>query len=111
VSGPPGIARTSALGCSTGSEDRIDKVIRAAHKALAESGVSMSPRKVSKIVRRFGMNARKSGVSFHEYLSAEANLSPAQRRYLAANPDLQIVIAYADPTGETAVNNVMRGRG
>lgn len=108
MSPPAAHPQSHTLGCSTGSEERIDKVIRAAHKALAESGVQMSPRRVNKIVRRFAMNARKHGVSFHEYLSVEANLSPAQRRSIEANPDLQRVTAYRDKTGEDAVNNVMR---
>jgi hypothetical protein len=34
-------------------------------------------------------------------------LTAQQRRQALANPDIARVIAYTDPTGETAVNNVM----
>ena len=109
---PPGrMATTARPGCSTGSEDRTDQVIRAAHKAMTECGVVISPRRVNKIVRRFCMNARRHGSTFHEFLAQEADLSPVQRRRIAADPDLQRLFAYPDPVGEEAVRNVIRQRG
>ncbi|MGH3969067.1 MAG: hypothetical protein ACRDTV_13390 [Mycobacterium sp.] len=101
--------RHTVAGCSTGSgEERIDQAIRAAHKAILGCGVPISPRRVNKIVRLFCMNARRHGLTFHEYLTAEASLSPAQRRHILADPHLARVIAYLDPTGETATNRVWR---
>lgn len=111
---PPGLTATlQPTGGSTPTRagSHIEMAIRAAHKALIDSGVVISPRKVNRIVRSFANRARRSGVTFHEYLSEAANLTDAQRRNLAANPDYASSLAYLDRTGETAVNRVMRERG
>ncbi|ORX08074.1 hypothetical protein AWC30_03965 [Mycolicibacillus trivialis] len=84
-------------------------MVTAAHKALADADVEIGPSKVARIVRRFGRAADQHGMTFHEFLTNEANLTPAQRRSVVGHPELARVIAYADPTGETAVNRVMRG--
>lgn len=88
----------------------IEAAIRAAHTALLDSGVPITPRKVNRIVRRFASRAKRDGWTFHQYLSDAAELTPDQRRNLLAHPDWEVTIAYFDPTGETAVANVMRSR-
>jgi hypothetical protein len=35
-------------------------------------------------------------------------MSEAQKRAAMSNPDIARAISYCDPTGETAVNNVLR---
>ena len=111
---PPGQTATlQPTGGSTPTRagSHIELTIIAAHKALLDSGVQISPRKVNRIDRGIARLARRNKVTFHEYLSSEAELTDRQRRALASHPDLAGCIAYLDPTGETAVNRVMRKRG
>lgn len=69
----------------------------------------MSPSKVARLIARFD-RAVGRGRSFHEFLTTEAHLPPAVIRKLLTHPEWHRVIAYHDPTGETAVNNVLRDR-
>ncbi|MDX1878212.1 hypothetical protein SBE55_10320 [Mycolicibacterium sp. 141076] len=69
----------------------------------------MSPSKVSRLVREFKRRVEKNGFPFEAFLVNAVQLTDQQRRQIAANPDVARVIGYADPTGETAVNNVVRG--
>ncbi|WP_245906396.1 hypothetical protein [Mycolicibacterium palauense] len=89
----------------------IELAIRAAHKALIDSGVEISPRKVNRIVRTFAARAKRSGTTFHQFLADAANLTDAQRRTIHGDADLARACAYLDPVGELAVNRVMRERG
>jgi hypothetical protein len=50
-----------------------------------------------------------SGAAFFSYLANEVQMSEAQKRTALTNPDVARVISYVDHTGETAINNVMRG--
>lgn len=68
----------------------------------------MSHSKVVRIVRRFEDSHDGHGLSFFYYLAAMVRLDAEQQRQMLLNPDVARVIAYADPTGETAVNRVMR---
>lgn len=68
----------------------------------------MSPSKVSRMVREFKNRVEKNGFPFEAFLVNTVQLTEQQRRQVAANPDVARVISYADPTGETAVNNAMR---
>lgn len=106
---PPGRRAHTATPGGTTSPGRHEQAVRAAHKALSTCGVIISPARVNRILRGFEKRARRDGISFHEFLCGEADLTPLQRHRLAGNPDLALAISYADPTGETAVNNVMRG--
>lgn len=71
----------------------------------------MSASKVARLIAKFDRIAARHGRTFHEFLSAEANLTGPQRRRVFGNPDLARCIAYLDRTGEAAVNHVMRDRG
>lgn len=114
MSAPPGITANPEIpgGTTEGRQaltgSQINLMITVAHKVMAESGVVIGPSKVSRIVRRFGQSIARHRMTFHEFLCNEANLTPAQRRTIVGHPEWQRVIAYLDPTGETAVNNVMR---
>lgn len=48
---------------------------------------------------------------FGAYLLHRVELTAEQRRRAMANPDTQYLLCYSDPTGETAVRNVMRRHG
>lgn len=92
---PPGIrARTTSTTEPAGSrESRSGEflhprtVAREAMKVLVDMGLEVRPAAVRVLVTRF---------------IAEGHTSTADLR--------SWVIAYADPTGETAVRNVMKGR-
>jgi hypothetical protein len=109
--GPPGLMATPRSGGTTTRSNaltgsQIELVTRAAHKALSVSGIEIGPSKVARIVRRFAKTLARSRLTFHEFLADAAN----RRRLLLRDPDLARVVAYLDPVGETAVNNVLRER-
>lgn len=111
---PPGLLAPTRSGGSTDTihtGSHIEKAIRAAHKALNSCGIDISPSKVNRIVRRFAANAKRHGLTFHEFLTDAANLTPKQRGQILTDPDLARVIAYLDPVGEEAVSRVLAARG
>ena len=111
---PPGLmANPQASGGSTGTEakSQVELAIRAAHKALNDCGVQISPRKVNRIVRKFAVRAKRDGWTFHQFLSGEANLQPEQRRRLLASQEFARCIAYLDPVGDRAARDVDREKG
>jgi hypothetical protein len=97
---PPGFTATQATGGTTSAET----LIKHAQKLLANCGIQMSASKISRLVRTFQHRVERNG-----FLINSVQLTAEQRRQALANPDIAPVIAYADPTGEAAVNNVMRG--
>lgn len=114
MTAPPGITPAPAPGGTTTGRyaltgNQLEAMTRAAHAALVECDVVVGPSKVARLVRRFSSAIAKTGVTFHEFLSGEVRLTSEQRHRLLRNPDWSRAIAYCDPTGETAVNNVMRG--
>jgi hypothetical protein len=85
-------------------------MIRVARKAFADADVTISPSRISRLVRRCLDRAKRYNVPFRDSLAEAANLSSAQRRRVFADPELARCIAYCDPVGEAAVNNVLRER-
>ena len=100
---PPGRTATPTTGGSTSAET----LIKHAHRLLANCGIQMSPSKVSRLVRTFKHRVEGNGFPFEAFLVNSVELTAQQRRQALADPDIARVIAYADPTGETAVNNVL----
>jgi hypothetical protein len=103
----PSPAATAASG--TGGTTSAERLIKAAHLVLDNCGIAMSPSKVSRIVRQYRRQVEDNGFGFFDYLANAVQLSDQQKRAALLNPDIARAISYADPTGETAVNNVMRG--
>jgi hypothetical protein len=83
-------------------------MIRVAHKAFADADVTISPSRISRLVRRCLDRAKRHDVPFRDSLAELANLSSSQRRRVFADPDLARCIAYADTTGEEASHNACR---
>lgn len=116
MNGPPGVtAGTRPPGGTTKgrralTSQQMELMTRAAHTALSECGVVVGPSKVARLIRRFGHALSRNGVTFHEFLGREVALTAEQRHRLLGHPEWARVIAYADPTGETAVNRAMRRR-
>lgn len=99
------LATASAPGGST----RTETLIRVAHAILEHAGYEgIGPRKVHRLVRQYQDRVAPNGWSFLDYLANAVQMDAERRRGLFADPALARVIAYADPTGETAVKNVMR---
>ncbi|WP_153395791.1 hypothetical protein [Ornithinicoccus halotolerans] len=60
---------------------------------------------------RFSERVERNNFNFFDFLANAVQLHADQRRRALADPDVQRVITYADPTGETAVRNVLHQRG
>lgn len=101
---------TLTPGGTTGAEG-TERLIRAAHVILDNCGMTLGPRKVHRIVRTFEARVAHNGWSFFDFLATSIQLDADRRVQLLNDPDVQRVIAYADPTGETAVRNVIRAAG
>jgi len=83
-----------------------DHLIRETHAVFDRFGVQVSPGRVIKLVRTYVRRVQGDGVVFADYL-AQVAVGEHQRRLVA--DELSRVTAYVDPTGESAVNNVVRG--
>lgn len=104
MSPPAAQLHTTTTGGSTSAADLVEH----AHRLLGNCGIPMSPSKVSRLVRDFKHRVEKNGFSFEAFLVNSVDLTNEQRLKALANPESARVIAYADPTGELAVQRVMR---
>jgi hypothetical protein len=87
------------------------ELIALARLVLDNCGVAFGTRKIFRLVDQFKDRAPSAnGYVFFQFLANSVQMSEQQQRTALLNPDVARVIAYADPTGETAVNNVMRRR-
>lgn len=102
---------TQTCGRTTRPGSDTQKLVADTHRLLGNCGIALSPSKVSKLVRRYIFQVERNGYSFADYLANTVRLTAEQRRAVLADPGLARVISYADPTGETAVNNVIRRAG
>lgn len=104
-------AAPQTSGGITGAEAKgqTERLIRVAQMLLIESGYPMGARRVNRLARDFESRVAGNGWSFFDYFANRIQLDAQKRRELLSRPDIARVIAYADPTGETAVNNVMKG--
>lgn len=91
------------------AKSQTDRLIVAAHAILDGCGYEMGPNKVSRLVRRFETRVVHNGWDFFDFLANAVLLDADQRRQALRDPDIVRAISYADPTGETAVKNVLRG--
>lgn len=71
------------------------------------AGIRASRQKVSRLVRMYRRNVEPNGFALMDFLANHVQMTSLQRAIAA--DELTKVVAYADPTGETAVRNVMRG--
>lgn len=104
---PPGLMADARPGGSTAPSK--NELIGAARLILDNCGITFGNRKIFRLVDQFVERApRATGHAFFLYLTNAVQMSTEQQRTALLNPDIARVIAYADPTGESAVNNVMR---
>jgi hypothetical protein len=86
-----------------------ETLARKAYSVLAGCGIAASRSKVSRIVRDYMRHVAGNGQPFGAYLVTALHLSAERRAALTTHPDWSRVIDYADPVGEQAVRNVLRG--
>lgn len=98
---PPGLAATDNRRNT--SAETLD---RDAHALMTACGIARSRSWVSRTVRTY-LRSPLRGLPFGDYLAARLQLSAQQRADMLARSEFARVISYADPTGETAVRNVM----
>jgi len=89
------------------AEETKTKLVQDARALLQACGVDRGANWLSRTVRDY-LAAPIGGLPFGLYLAARVELSAQQRRALAERDDLRCLLSYADPTGESAVRNVMR---
>jgi hypothetical protein len=105
--GPPGLLAAPRSGGTTSPSK--SELISATRLILDNCGIAFSQNKIARLVLTFQRRApHGSGHAFFLYLANAVQLSADQQHAVLLNPDIARVIAYADPTGETAVNNVLR---
>jgi len=105
-----GTHRRIHRSAESGGKSRPESVERLAAETRAvldRFGVHWSASKTSRAVRTYLYRVQGNGSPFADYLANQIVLSEHQRRVVA--DELRKVTAYADETGETAVNRVMRG--
>jgi hypothetical protein len=84
----------------------------AARRFADASGLYMGQNKLLRLALKFKAFRPDADTSaFLAWFANEVNLNAEQRRRAArSNPEIARVISYSDPTGETAVNNLVHGR-
>lgn len=83
-----------------------DKLVKQACVVLDNFGVAISRSKVSRLVRTFKRRVEPKGFDFAAFMANQLELAAIERRIVA--DELRRVVAYADPTGEQAVEHVIR---
>ncbi|MDI1289362.1 MAG: hypothetical protein PSX37_05340 [bacterium] len=85
-----------------------ETLLRDASFILDRCGVVRSPSWVRRTVRDYCDRVAHTGFPFGRWLLTRVQLNAEQRRRAEQDPAVAKILSYADPTGETAVANVMR---
>lgn len=103
----PTTSTTGGNGFPCSPED-----LKSAARALfAQFDVQMSPNRLNRLVVAYVNRVQANGITFLDYLADILRLDVEQKREALADPEVARVCDWSDPTGETAVRNVMRERG
>ena len=86
-----------------------EDLLRDAMRLLERCGIARSPKWVQRIVRDYTSSIAGTGFPFGAYLLNRVEMNAEQRRAAMNDPELACLLEYADPTGETAVRNVLGG--
>lgn len=107
MNAPPGLMADIRMGGS--ASPSTNELVNAARLILDNCGIAFSTNKIVRLVLQFNrVMPDATGHAFFLYLTNAVQMSEAQKVSALSNPDIARCIAYADPTGESAVNNVMR---
>ena len=109
MSSPPTgrVARTST---SRWNNVTVEDLKKAARAVLWDAGIDYSPNKIARLCLRYLDHVQHKGCSFLDFLSVTVQVDAERLRRAATDPSVARVLTYADPTGELAVSNVIRGR-
>ncbi len=105
-----GTHRRIHRSAETGVESRpksVERLTAETRAVLDRFGVHWSASKTSRVVRAYVRTVQGNRSAFADYVANQIVLSEHQRRVVA--DELRKVTAYADETGETAVDRVLRG--
>lgn len=103
---PPGQLAERRTGGTT-SPTKND-LVNAARLILDNCGIAFSTNKIVRLVVKFKERMpHANGHMFFQYLTNAVQMTHEQKRRALEDPDIARAISYADPTGETAVANVM----
>lgn len=80
-----------------------------AQRLLDACGVPAKPPWVHRTVSNYLTFVAHTGFPFGAYLLNRVQMTTEQRIAAMNHPEVRYCLDYADPTGETAVRNVMRG--
>jgi hypothetical protein len=97
---PPQVVTSQArwIHEQPGQTETVEELIRRAHRELDLTGLKMSPSKVSRLIRQ------------RVRLSGNESACRMVSAYLAStSAHAAFCLTYTDPTGETAVRNVLAG--
>lgn len=103
---PPSLTSTTTSGRTTQAATTRETLLRNAIRLMATSGLARSHAWTRQVVRDYCRSSVR-GFPFGDYLAARLQLSAQQRAELYASSEYRNVLCYSDPTGETAVRNVM----
>ncbi|MDO3096802.1 Uncharacterised protein [Mycobacteroides abscessus subsp. abscessus] len=108
MTAPPGTVANLRSGGSTAPTK--NQLIALSTLVLDNCGIRFGRRRVFRLVDQFKERAPLAdGFMYFQFLTNAVQMSEAQKAAALRNSDIARCIAYADPTGETAVNNVIRG--
>ena len=77
---------------------------------LDACNVPATPNFINRVVMRYVGRVAHTGFPFAPWLVSQVQLTAEQRRRAATDPQLAYMLSYADPVGETAIHNVLKGR-
>lgn len=100
----PDIRRNNVAEASSQASAFTNDAIR----LLDACGLAVRANWISRTVRDYLRHSQWHGIPFGAYLLARVQLNAEQRRRAMTDPELANLLSYSDPTGETAVRNVMR---
>jgi len=98
-----------STSAEAGDQPRPEAFARDAGRLLAACGVYRSRAWLSRTVRDYMSSIAGAGFPFGAYLLNRVELNAEQRRAAMNDPGVAYLLEYADPTGETAVRNVLGG--
>lgn len=103
---PPGAAETLTGVSASPSQQEL---ACAARRLVDDSGIYLGQNRILRLALKFrAYQPQGDTPAFLRWFANEVNLNAEQRRRAArTNPAIARVISYSDPTGETAVNNVI----
>lgn len=91
-----------------GPQPSVEDLVAQVGTVFNAAGIAMASSKIRRLVRTYKYRPEANGYVFADYLINALALTVMQRQQI--RDELARVLAYADPVGELATNNVMKER-